>query len=87
MRETSYTEPDAIEALYLSPDNEVLLAEFALADGAVQLGALPATLGASNTTPGLSGGGGDIVTIGGDTGGGSRDGGGHGELGGDLLAT
>ena len=49
--DSAYTNPDMIEALYNDPTNEILLAEFLLQTGGVQLGVFSANLGASNPPP------------------------------------
>lgn len=61
-KDSVYTNPDMNEGLYQDPENSLLLAEYALATGGVQLGAISANLGASNpilSDPTLNSGGGD----------------------------
>lgn len=63
MRDSPYTNPDFLLALYEDPENAVLLAEFALATGAQQLGLQPAGAGGLNGAgvvgdPGTTGTGG-----------------------------
>lgn len=65
--DSPYTDADMIEGLYNDPENEILLAEYALATGGVQMGVFSSNFGQANIAEPVAGGSGPPRCFAGET--------------------